>query len=84
MDEPRVYEIRVEGQLPERWSDWFGGLAIGHDEQGEMTLRGPLVDQADLFGVLTRIHALNLILISVNRLAAHRDEIHPLRMGAAD
>ena len=67
MDKPWVYEIRVEGHLPERWSDWFEGLAICNDPNGETSLTGQLADQAVLFGVLTRIHDLNLILISVTR-----------------
>ena len=68
MDKPCVYEIRVEGHLTDRWSDWFDGLAIQNDPNGETILSGPFVDQAALFGALTKIHALNLTLISVNRL----------------
>ena len=68
MDATRVYEIRVEGHLSERWSEWFSGLTVYHDANGETTLSGSLVDQAELFGVLNKIHALNLTLISVNRL----------------
>ncbi len=67
MDKPRFYEIRIEGQLTDRWSEWFEGLAIHGDPNGETTLSGPVIDQAALFGVLTKIHALNLTLISVNR-----------------
>jgi hypothetical protein len=67
MDRPSLYEIRIEGQLTDRWSEWFEGLAIRTDSNGETTLSGPLIDQAALFGVLTKIHALNLILISVSR-----------------
>ncbi len=67
MDKHRVYEIRVEGHLTDRWSDWFEGLAIHNDASGETKLNGLLVDQAALFSVLTKIHALNLTLISVNR-----------------
>jgi hypothetical protein len=67
MDKPHVYEIRVEGHLTDRWLDWFEGLAIYNDPNGETTLSGSFVDQAALFGVLTKIHALNLTLISVNR-----------------
>lgn len=69
MDEPRLYEIRVEGHLPERWSHWFAGLAIHNELHAETTLRGCLADQAALFGVLTKLHALNLILIAVDRVA---------------
>ena len=67
MDTARVYEIRVEGHLADRWSDWFEGLTIRNDPNGETTLTGPLTDQAALFGVLARIRNLNLILVSVNR-----------------
>lgn len=68
MDELHVYEIRVEGHLSDRWSDWFAGLAIHHDLSDETILKGVLADQAALFGVLTKIQALNLTLISVNRV----------------
>lgn len=70
MDEPCVYEIRIEGHLSDRWSDWFAGLAICHDSSHETTLRGSLADQAALFGVLNKIYALNLPLISVKRVPA--------------
>ena len=72
MDMARIYEIRVEGHLADRWSDWFEGLTIRNDPNGETTLIGPLTDQAELFGVLARIRNLNLILVSVNR--STRDE----------
>ena len=62
-----MYEIRVEGHLAERWSAWFEGLTIHKDPNGETVLMGPLSDQAALFGVLTRIHDLNLVLVSVHR-----------------
>ena len=67
MDITLVYEIRVEGHLADRWSDWFNGLAIHNDPNGETRLTGLISDQAALFGVLTKIHDLNLILISVRR-----------------
>jgi hypothetical protein len=67
MDKPCVYEIRVEGHLTDRWSEWFDGLAIHNDPNGETILSALFVDQAALFGALTKIHALNLTLISVNR-----------------
>jgi len=67
VDTSWTYEVRVEGHLPARWSDWFEGMAVRNDPGGQATLRGALPDQAALFGVLTRIHALNLVLISVSR-----------------
>lgn len=70
MDIPFVYEIRVEGHLSDHWSQWFEELAICKQPNGETVLRGVLIDQAALFGVLSRIHDLNLNLISVQRLSA--------------
>ena len=70
MDAPRVYEFRVEGHLPERWSEWFEGLVISNDLNGDAILTGLLIDQTALFGVLNKIHDLNLILISVTRAPA--------------
>ena len=67
MGKPCIYEIRIEGQLTDRWSDWFEGLVIHNDPIGETKLSGPLADQAALFGVLNKIQALNLTLISMNR-----------------
>ena len=67
MDQPYFYEIRVDGQLTSRWSDWLEGLAVHADSNGETTLSGWLADQAALYGVLAKIHALNLDLVSVNR-----------------
>ena len=67
MNQPCIYEIRVEGHLADRWSAWFDGLTIRTDPNDETTLSGRLTDQAALFGVLVKIHNLNLTLISVCR-----------------
>lgn len=65
MEKPFVYEIRVEGHLTGRWSDWFDGMAIRQEVDGETTLSGPLCDQAELLGILNKLHALNLRILSV-------------------
>jgi hypothetical protein len=69
MDTPHVYEIVIEGHLSRQWSDWFGGLTIQNQSTGETRLTGLLSDQAALYGVLSKIHDLNLVLISVLRIA---------------
>lgn len=69
MDAPYIYEIRVEGHLTDHWADWFDGLTILHDAKEETIVTGSLSDQAALFGILTKIHDLNLILISVCRVS---------------
>ena len=74
MDTPCCYEICIEGHLTDRWSDWFEGLTIRNDTNGKTTLRGSFVDQAALFGILNKIHALNLTLLSVNRLPDQQRE----------
>lgn len=60
-----------------RWSEWFGGLAIRSDRDDETILTGQLPDQAALYGVLSRIRDLNLILVSVARLSAASDPQQP-------
>ncbi|OJX43808.1 MAG: hypothetical protein BGO78_02260 [Chloroflexi bacterium 44-23] len=67
MKDENVYEIHIEGILPDRWSEWFEGLKIELDSIDQTILSGSLVDQAALFGVLNKIHSLNLNLISVSR-----------------
>ena len=59
-------EIRVKGQIDEHWSDWFEGLTLAHTEQDETTLSGTVVDQAALYGLLTKLRNLGLSLVSVN------------------
>lgn len=61
-------QIRVKGHLSptSRWADWFGGLTIENQPDGEAVLSGPLSDQSALYGVLNRIRDLGLPLISVN------------------
>lgn len=63
-----LYEIRVCGQLDQHWSDWLEGLTILRDTSKTTLLRGALVDDAALQGVLIKLHNLNLLLISVRRL----------------
>ena len=72
MDRSCIYEIRVEGLLSDSWSDWFEGLTIHNDLKGETILSGSFTDQAALFGLLNKVQALNLTLISVNRSSLKR------------
>jgi hypothetical protein len=63
---PVVYQIRLKGHLGDRWADWFEGLTISLEENGDTLLSGPVPDQAALFGLLRRVRDLGLQLISVN------------------
>ncbi len=64
----KVYEIRLKGHLAARWVEWFDGLAITLEEDGNTLLSGPLADQAALHGLLKKVRDLGLPLISVNRV----------------
>jgi hypothetical protein len=61
------YEIRVEGHLATDWSDWFEGLTVCREANGETVLSG-LLDQAALHGVLAKVRDLGLVLVAVNRV----------------
>ena len=65
---PVVYQIRVKGHLGRQWTEWFGGLNITMEEDGETLLTGPVVDQAAIHGLLKKVRDLGLPLISVNRV----------------
>jgi hypothetical protein len=60
-------EIRIKGTLKEDWSDWLEGLVISNQANVETVLNGQIVDQAALLGLLTRIHGLNLQLLSFSQ-----------------
>jgi hypothetical protein len=51
---PTLYQIRVRGHLNVGWSGWFDGLTITHEANGDTTLTGPVVDQAALYGLISR------------------------------
>jgi hypothetical protein len=66
--QPMIYQIRIKGQLGRQWTDWFEGLAITLEENGDTLLTGTVVDQAALHGLLKKVRDLGVTLISVNRL----------------
>jgi len=66
--QPLVYQIRITGHLGSHWTDWFDGLAITLEDNGETLLTGPVVDQAALHGLLRKVRDLGMPLISVIRI----------------
>jgi hypothetical protein len=68
LDRPATYQIQVPGHLDESWADWFEGVTIRVEREGEgppvTTLTGSL-DQAALQGLLRRLYSLGLPLVSV-------------------
>jgi hypothetical protein len=65
--QPLVYHIRVKGHLGRQWTDWFGGLTITLEDNGETLLTCPVADQAALYGLLRKVRDVGLPLISVTR-----------------
>ena len=62
----RVYQIRIQGHLSQQWQDWFEGLTITLEEDGNTFLSGHVVDQSALHGILKKIRNLGMPLLSVN------------------
>ena len=69
-DPSEIYEIKLQGHLDTKWSDWFYGMTITHEGDGTTTLYGLLPDQIVLHSVLDRIRDMNLSLISVRQVAS--------------
>lgn len=66
-NQSNIYRIQIKGHLDDQWSDWFEGLTIALQEDGNTLLTGQVVDQSALHGLLKRIHDLGMPLLSVNR-----------------
>jgi hypothetical protein len=65
VNQPEIYQIRLKGHLGREWADWFEGLTITLEEDGDTLLTGPVIDQAALHGLLKKVRDLGLPLISV-------------------
>lgn len=65
-DQLKIFQIRIQGHLSQQWTDWFDGLIITLEEDGNTLLDGPVVDQSALHGILKRIRDLGMPLLSVN------------------
>jgi hypothetical protein len=64
-NQPMIYQIRIKGHLGHQWTDWFGGLIITLEDNGDTLLTGPVVDQAALHGLLRKVRDLGMPLLSV-------------------
>ena len=72
--QPTVYQIRIKGHLGRQWTDWFGGLTITLEDNGDTLLTGSVVDQAALHGLLRKVRDLAMPLLSVNRVTPGQAE----------
>ena len=72
--EPGLYEIRVRGHLESRWAAWFGGMTLTRETDGTTNIRGPVVDQAALHGLLATLRDTGLPLVSVTQVHPDRPD----------
>jgi hypothetical protein len=59
-------QIRVKGQIDERWSEWLDGLTITHTGEGETVLTGEVLDQSALYGLIAKLRDLGLPLLAMS------------------
>jgi len=78
---PACYEIRVEGHLSPQWADWFEGLTITLEDDGNTLLTGPVIDQAALHGLLKKVRDLGLPLVSVIQVQFHETHQYHSKKG---
>jgi hypothetical protein len=75
-NQPLAYQIRIEGHLGQQWTDWFEGLVLTLEEDGNTLLTGSVADQAALHGLLKKIRDLGIVLVSVNRIQLNETNLY--------
>jgi hypothetical protein len=74
------YEIRVAGHLDDHWAATLGDLTLVRLDDGTTSLTGPVVDQARLHSVLTRIRDLGVPLLTLRTLEGPVQQPRPSLM----
>ncbi len=72
-----AYVIRLRGHLDERWASWFEGFSITHHFQNGAPvtmLSGSIADQAALHGVLVKLQAVGIPILSINLVEREKGE----------
>jgi hypothetical protein len=71
----RWFEIRLKGHLDSRWAAWFDGLTLTNESDGTTLIRGQVVDQAALYGLLQKIRDMGLPLVSVTQVEPDQPDV---------
>lgn len=72
--QPKNYHIRIKGHLGAQWTDWFEGMAIAPQDNGDTLVTGPVVDQAALHGVLRKVRDVGLPLLSITQVEPNPED----------
>jgi hypothetical protein len=78
------YEIRVKGQLDQRWATWFDDMQLIAEANGDTVIAGNVVDQSALHSLLGKVLSLNLTLISLTRIQDDADATQGSQMRMSD
>ena len=68
------YRIQVKGHLPDGWIEMMERMEIICEADGNTTISGPIRDQAELYGLITKLQNLGLTLISINQTIPAQSE----------
>ena len=68
------YEIRIKGHLGPRWTAWFDGLSVTDEDDGTTVIRGFVVDQAALHGLLQKLRDVGIPLLSLRQVTPEPPE----------
>jgi hypothetical protein len=62
----RKVEIRIEGCLDPQWEEWFEGVKIHLNGNGDTIMAGNVVDQAALFGLIGKLRDLGVTILAIS------------------
>ncbi len=66
-DQAIAFRLEVDGELSEQWAAWFRADAVTVTS-GRTVIQLSVADEAELHGLLRRVHDLHLRLFSLTRV----------------